>query len=332
MFICSRLRAGYLLTGKPLGKILLGRSLRSLWRIRLPPKISRVIPERPEALRGRKMLTISLLGFGILVWVSPVNAITFTDKVFICRNCGFTYQDKVIASTNTFGGQDSEFRLYVCGPQPLAYIIHTCHNCGYPDESSLTQPPNAENQTEANNKDKLMINNYLISYCKNNNITPDSFLPYQKYEILANIYALRGMASINIAEAYINAAWIADDEGNQEKSGVYRSKAIDYLIKALENQEIKADKVPVIVYLTGEICRRSSRFNQALEFFSLVKTDDPQLERLCEQQKELARKRDQGKSFIISPPPRLENILSPDLVGEASRGGDTISIRYRFHK
>ena len=250
----------------------------------------------------RYHLVIILLCLGVLVGVSPVHATSLVKKTFMCLNCGHEYQDNAAASTNTYGGQDSEFRLYAVGTQPVAYFIHTCPNCGFPHESSLFRPATAQKEIKIDDKEKLKISNCLSAFCENNKVTPDSFTSCQKYEVLAEIHLLRGKPSLVIAEAYINAAWMADDHAHQEKIVIYRLKAVDYLNQALAKKEIKADKVPIFTYLIGELYRRAGKFDQALESFSRVKTDDPQLESLLKQQTELARKKDTAKSFIKFSP------------------------------
>lgn len=250
----------------------------------------------------RYHLLMGLLIFGILVGVSPVQATTVVKKTYLCQYCGHEYQDNAAASTNTFGGQDSEFRFYAAGAQPFAYFIHTCPNCGFPHEYSLFRPAGAQTQEELDNKEKSTVKDCLTTFCENNQVTPDTFTPCQKYEVLAEIHKLRGKPPLAIAEAYIHAAWMADDHQHQEKIVLYRLKAIDYLKEALATKEIKADKVPMFTYLIGELYRRAGKFAEAQEFFSRVKTDDPQLESLLKQQIELARKKDTAKSFIKFSP------------------------------
>src|SRR4030042_4502621 len=100
----------------------------------------------------RYHLVIILLCLGVLVGVSPVHATSLVKKTFMCLNCGHEYQDNAAASTNTYGGQDSEFRLYAVGTQPVAYFIHTCPNCGFPHESSLFRRATAQKEIQFDNK------------------------------------------------------------------------------------------------------------------------------------------------------------------------------------
>ena len=91
------------------------------------------------------------------------------------------------------------------------------------------------------------------------------------------------------AQAYLKAAWMAEDETNIDSGNRFREHAKAYFAKALENHEVEEEeKVPVITYLVGELNRRLGRFSEAIEWFSRVKSEDLWLIKLCKQQEFLA--------------------------------------------
>lgn len=228
-------------------------------------------------------------------------ATSLTKKTFVCPVHGHEYQDFSLGSTNTLGGQDSEFRTYAVGKQPLAYFIHTSPNCGAPDAGSLFPPGGSKSNLPLTPQEKNQITNCVDLFCKTNKADPKTFTASQKYALLANIFIVRGLPSLKIAETYIFAAWAADDEQNDKSSKTYRLLAIDFMIKALDEKEVEPEKIPRITYLIGEFNRRIGRFAQALEWFARVKTDNLELERLCNQQKALADKKESQKIMIILP-------------------------------
>ncbi len=239
----------------------------------------------------------------ILVWscilvlaASPALATSLVRHNFVCPLCGKVYQDLVVASTNTFGGQDSEFRIYSSGLQPLHYSIHTCPACGCPDQASLFPQPGAAASAKLNDREKREITKRLQAFFTAQQIAPPQLTTSQKYQLLAELLAWRGLSSFKIAEAFMNAAWGADDEGNPERAKILRERASHYFVHALGKQEISAEETPIVQYLVGETCRRAGNFDQALKLLSQVRTADPRLMKLCRQQQELAKKKDTSKA------------------------------------
>lgn len=90
---------------------------------------------------------------------------------------------------------------------------------------------------------------------------------------------------MEIAQVYLYAAWMAEDEADMEMGRSFRQQAEDYMVKALENHEVDPEKTPLITYLVGELNRRLEKFDEALAWFSRVKSEDLQLMGLCKQQK-----------------------------------------------
>jgi len=90
------------------------------------------------------------------------NATTLKKQTITCPNCGTKYSDNSIQSTNTFGGMDSEFRIYATGLQPIPFFIHTCPNCGCPDKQSIWPLGGKYNDIdEFNALTKIQINNLI---------------------------------------------------------------------------------------------------------------------------------------------------------------------------
>ena len=89
---------------------------------------------------------------------------------------------------------------------------------------------------------------------------------------------------VETAQAYLKAAWMAEDEATIDWGNRFREHAKAYFAKALENHEVEEEKVPVITYLVGELNRRLGKFSEALEWFSRVKSEDLWLIKLCKQQ------------------------------------------------
>lgn len=93
---------------------------------------------------------------------------------------------------------------------------------------------------------------------------------------------------MEIAQVYMKAAWMAEDESNLELGNRFRECAKGFLVRALETHEVEQGTTPVVTYLVGELNRRLGKFNEAAEWFSRVRSEDPRLAELCRRQEFLA--------------------------------------------
>lgn len=231
--------------------------------------------------KSRQVLISLLLCWLLLAGPSAAKATELSLSDFTCGFCGQKFTDKMIWSTNVMD-QDAELRPLTMGLDPLPYYVHACPHCGYTDgdPAQLTDP------------EKVEIGKFLTAYRESHDGKVRSA---GKYEVLANVYIIRKMPAEKIAFAYQRAAWMADDSQDEAAARRYRAATLEYLVKALENQEIEAKKRPTLIYLAGELNRRLGRFDEALQWFSRVEPNNPHLKELVSQQAALARKKDPGK-------------------------------------
>ncbi len=203
---------------------------------------------------------------------------TTTQKyLFVCVFCGQEFKDDVAVGSDTFSAQDTDFRTHSLGVKVIPNNVHTCPFCGFTDYL---------HEDKLEDEDRERILEYLDSYGPCEGF--QGLSPTKKFELLANIFKLRNRPSMEIAQVYLRAAWMAEDEANIELGIRFREYAEDYFVKALDNQEVEKEKTPSINYLVGELNRRVGRFDEALEWFSKVRSEDPRMIRLCKQQKYLA--------------------------------------------
>ena len=230
----------------------------------------------PQSLK----VLISLF-LGLLLWAGPdaAGATRLSMADFTCAFCGQKFTDKIIWSTNVMG-RDAEFRPLTMGLDPLPYYVHACPNCGF------TSGSDAVKLSEPERRD---IGKFLTDYRETHG---GGVSGAGKYEVLSNIYILRKLPPEKIAYAFQQAAWLADDASDEAAARRYRAAALEYLVKAMDNHEIEAKKLPTLIYLAGELNRRLGRFDEALRWFARVEPDGPNLKDLVAQQTELARKKD----------------------------------------
>lgn len=196
-------------------------------------------------------------------------------KHFRCVFCGKDFNDDIRVGSDAFPVQDSDFRTHSQGVQAIPHNVHSCPFCGFTDEL------HEEKLQDEERSEILEHLGFHGIFGKG----PQPFTPAQKYELLADIAILRKRSSMEIAQVYLYAAWMAEDEADMEMGRSFRQQAEDYMVKALENHEVDPEKTPLITYLVGELNRRLEKFDEALAWFSRVKSEDLQLMGLCKQQK-----------------------------------------------
>jgi len=199
---------------------------------------------------------------------------TLLRKHFQCGVCGKGFEDDIRVGADESPVQDSDFRTHSQGVPTNPHTVHSCPACGFTDDLHEEELPQEE---------RLEILEYLNSHgCFSRGQQP--FSPARQYELQAGIAILRNRSSVEIAQAYLNAAWLAEDEPDIELGKSFRQQAEDYLVKALDNHEVDQKKAPLLTYLVGELNRRLEKFGEALEWFARVRSEDPRLLKLCRQQ------------------------------------------------
>jgi uncharacterized protein (DUF2225 family) len=212
---------------------------------------------------------------------------TLSKKQFTCMLCGSIFVDDVLERSGTIDGQDSDFRLHVTGLQPLAHMIHSCPRCGCLDYT------HAERLSE---EQKKSIEAYLQASRQAHTTGPLSQV--EKYETLAGILTVLHRPDVDIAEAYLKAAWSAEDAGDTDNGSRFREQALGCYVRALAGESVSPMEIPVVTYLVGELHRRLGRFDEALQWFDNVDTRDKQLEALRCCQQDLACQKNSATSRI----------------------------------
>lgn len=95
--------------------------------------------------------------------------------------------------------------------------------------------------------------------------------PWDRYEILAQIYLWRGLPEKDIANAYLRATYtmrgLELSEVQRDHELEMRREAIRYLERAMDNAQFPLPEIPQVKYLIGELYRRNGEFNKAIRYF-----------------------------------------------------------------
>ncbi len=187
-----------------------------------------------------------------------------------CPCCGKRFDGEALASFSSFG-KHTDFRPIVGGIPFMFHIIQTCPCCGF----TWASPDFEEYRVSDDLRNK--IEKVLTPLLEEGPLTPS-----RKHELLGRLYEMTGASSLQIAAAYLHAAWcssyMAEDEpGETEEENLsaeeteYRKKALCHLEKALKTKGL----VPVeerarLTYLAGELCRRVGDVKRARTYFEMV--------------------------------------------------------------
>ena len=212
------------------------------------------------------------------------------DVEFTCALCGRTFEDPQVAGPAGPTVQDSEFRTDSLGSQLWLHLVHTCPSCGFTDYG---------HDIELTDEERRQLREFLGMYLRGR--SPEQLAGSHRYEILGRSLEVRNKASEAIGNAYLRAAWMADDEERPERSRTFRAKAVKFFLRGFMQEEVAARDVPLYAYLIGELNRRLGRFDEAVQWFKKVQTRSPVMKTLCHQQAILALK--QSAEPALMPPP-----------------------------
>jgi hypothetical protein len=176
---------------------------------------------------------------------------TMRQTTETCALCGTINHRHMLTSYNTFGGQDTEFRSFAIGFDPLALQVHSCLKCGY-----------AGYRISEGVTDELRPKIERLMKRINSAGTPGGDIPYVRMALLAE---LRKADDEMVGELWLRAAWMAEDAGKVEEAILFRTNAAARLAQWLTAATTAAVDTNLGMKLLrlGEIYRRVGEFEQA---------------------------------------------------------------------
>ncbi len=201
---------------------------------------------------------------------------TFMELEVECPCCGAKFDTHILTSTNTFGGQTTDFHQRAVGFEPLAFMISTCPDCGYTTAGAHPRQPQAVSEAL-----REQVGAELTPLLRDG--VPDT--PRQ-YEFAAMIAGWRGDDDERVGDLYLRAAWCAAEFGPRSAEGRYRQAAIEHFERALDFEALPDDRRLTLSYLVGELYRRIDNADSAQAWFDLVineasAADDPAIQRIA---------------------------------------------------
>ena len=187
---------------------------------------------------------------------------TIQEITLECPVCENRFDSRTVASTNGFGGKQTDFRERAAGTQPLPFLVHTCDRCGYSGE---LEDFSGEVEISPALRDHVWseLAPRLLS-----GPLPGS----EKYELAAKAAAWQDAEPLRVAELLLRAAWCSADEGDHEAERYFRRHAAWAYQAALGTWDgVPLGERAVITYLVGELWRRIGDLTAARAWFGRVR-------------------------------------------------------------
>ena len=200
-----------------------------------------------------------------------------------CPICGNAFTSRAVQSTDSLGGEATDFRPRSVGIQPLPYLIHRCERCGYAgteDHFSEGAPlsPGLEGRVWDELAPRLGVGAPTGS---------------EKYEFAAKVAAWQDESPRRVADLWLRAGWCAGDEDDVEAERYFRRYAVRAYEEALASYDgVDREDRAIVTYLVGELWRRIGDERRAGEWFDKVpgeitaRTRDQWIVKAARQQKE----------------------------------------------
>lgn len=191
------------------------------------------------------------------------------DKKLQCPICSTNFISKKVRSkfikVNTY---DTDFcPIYEDGSvNGLLYNIFVCPSCGYSFSEDFSKyfPPLTKEE----------ILEKIASHWMPHNFSEERAIPaaLQTYKLAAYAASLKKEKHIVIAGLHLRTAWLYRMMNKQEKEQRFMRMAIEEYSSSFSNEDYKGTQVSDvrILYLLGDLSRRTAQYDAAVKYFSMV--------------------------------------------------------------
>jgi len=144
----------------------------------------------------------------VAVVVSAALATTFDDKPFTCPLDGHAFTGRVVVSTNTFGGIDSDFCPWARGASPLTFGVQVCPECFYARRTDSFETALAG---DAKPRLKAALANWRGKHPAVKAV--GDLAAAQRWELAAVCAVVRHNRPARVGNLWLRAAWAKRHEG-----------------------------------------------------------------------------------------------------------------------
>ena len=197
---------------------------------------------------------------------------TFLRKEITCAVCGYTFEGRILTSTNTMGPPDLDLRPAEMARSTLSMEITVCPCCHYV----------AYDIAEPISKD---TKNFVLS-------DAEFQTEYRAY----SVKAYRNLMRIAVLEerfhdafwAYLKAAWIEEGRDRLQPSPI-RQEVLQFFLEHEKELEFDDD---TRLCMKADLLRRTGHFKEVIELTESANTSNEQTDLIMHYQKHLSENKD----------------------------------------
>jgi uncharacterized protein (DUF2225 family) len=218
---------------------------------------------------------------------------TLRSETRLCPVCETVFRVQSVDSCGS-RGCDSDFRPHYWGPDPLEHFVHSCLECGFSGYAEHFD----------NGASEVVIRKIrkFLSPRTRDLTRPQS--TFFRYEFMALIAEWEDRDSLEVADSFLRASWVARNSQNREKERLYQREAVRRFEEALEIGECTDQRQRAMVsYLVGDLHRRLNRRRRAETWFHRAREE---YEMLGERDEEHAWLGDQIRRQLEAPGDQID--------------------------
>lgn len=170
---------------------------------------------------------------------------TRAKQSVLCGNCDVSAEHTVLMSTNSFGSADLDLRPPEGRRSTMDTWLQLCSHCGYCGPDISQSPADAEVLRSKPYRTALRRKNY----------------PKLARRFLAYAVASESSDPVVIAQAYLQAAWICDDERRVEEAAEARQCSAEWFRRRKPFEDDEGALTAGAIFV--DVLRRSGQFAEA---------------------------------------------------------------------
>ena len=175
----------------------------------------------------------------LLALAGAVGATTLQEVEVTCPVCSLKFKVFEVMSTNSFGGQDTDFCVHAAGTPPDPYAVWTCPKCLY-SGSAETFAKAVSEETK-----KKVLAELKSPWPIKEDMSQKDIPGWVKFDLAASVAGWEGVGPADVAGLYLEASWAARVEvercfqslySDPEKRALFedRSHVLALIVQVLE--------------------------------------------------------------------------------------------------
>ena len=197
----------------------------------------------------------------VLVWAlvlvvsacAVVWATTMREEEVTCPVCDVAFKAYRISSTNSFGGQDTDFCVHARGTPPGPYTVWTCPKCYYSNFAGSFEAGVSEES-----KEKILAE-LTPPWPIKEDMSQKDIPGWVKFDLLATVARWEGANEANVAGVYLQASWAARLELERCFQPLYEDA---HTRGAFEDRDDVLDLIGTVLYQDEALRPRLEGFSE----------------------------------------------------------------------